>query len=167
MKLVIRKLRKDEKVKDLLEYINDLIREDVYISTNKIITYSEEKKWLRNNIKSMKKGDSVTLLAKIDGKIVGIASATKDTGRERENVGIGISIRKGYRGKGYGKKLLTEIIVKAKKKLKPKNIYLYVYAPNKVAISLYKKLGFKIVARLKSWGKYKGKYVDKMNMVLK
>jgi len=167
MKLVIRKLREDEKVKDLLEYINELVREDIYISTNRIMIYSEEKKWLKNTIKSMRKGDSVTLLAKIDGKIVGIASASRDAGRERENIGIGISIRKGYRGKGFGKKLLIETINKAKNKLKPKNIYLYVYTPNKVAISLYKKLGFRVVAKLKSWGKYKGKYVDKMIMVLK
>ena len=167
MKLVIRKLREDEKVKDLLEYINELVREDVYISTNKIMTYSEEKKWLKDTIKSIKRDDSITLLAKTDGKIVGIASASRDTGRERENAGIGISIRKGYRGKGFGKKLLSEIVVRAKKKLKPKNIYLYVYAPNKVAISLYKKLGFRVVAKLKYWGKHKGKYVDKMIMVLK
>jgi len=166
MKVVIRKLKKNEKVKDLLEYINELIKEDTYISMNKILTYSEEKKWLKERIKSMKKGDSITILAVVGDKIVGITDASRDIGRERENVGIGISVKKEYRGKGIGKKLLNEVISRAKRRLKPKNIYLEVYAPNKVAISLYKKLGFKTVAKLKSWGKYKNKYVDRIFMVL-
>lgn len=47
-------------------------------------------------------------------------------------------------GRGIGKKLLSEVISRAKKELKPKNIYLEVYTPN------YRKLGFKTVAKFKS-----------------
>ena len=166
MKLVIRKLKKNESVKELLEYINELVKEDTYINLNKIQTYKEEKKWLKDIIKSMKKGDIVVLVAEIEGKIIGIVEARKGKGREQGNVSIGISIRKNFRGKGFGKKLLNQIIVTAKKKFKPKNIYLEVLAPNKVAISLYRKLGFKKIARLKSWSKYRNKYVDKILMVL-
>jgi putative acetyltransferase len=167
MKLVIRRLKKSEKIRELLEFINELVKEDAYIRLNKKLTYKEEKKWLEDNIKSMKKGDSIILVAELEGKIIGTADASRGKGRERGNVGIGISIRKEYRGKGFGKKLLKEIIFRAKKELKPKNIYLEVYVPNKVAISLYKQLGFRKVARLKSWGKYKNKYVDTLLMVLR
>jgi len=166
MKLVIRKLKRNEKVKDLLEYINELVEEDTYIRMNKTLTYSEEKEWLKERIRSIKKGNSITIVAELDGKIIGIASAIRGIGRERENVEIAISVKKEYRGKGFGKNLLNEIIVRGKRKLKPKNIYLEVYAPNKIATSLYKKLGFKTVAKLKSWGKYKNKYIDRILMVL-
>ncbi|MFX0069297.1 MAG: GNAT family N-acetyltransferase [Candidatus Hodarchaeota archaeon] len=166
MKLVIRKLKKNESVEELLEFINELIREDTYINTNEIITYEEEKKWLQDTIKEMEKGDSVVLVAEIEGKIVGTAYAFKGRGRKRENVEVGIAIGKNFRGKGFGKKLLNEIITTAKKKLEPKNIYLEVLAPNRVAISLYRKLGFKQAARLKSWSKYRNEYVDNIIMVL-
>lgn len=166
MKLVIRKLKENESVKELLEYFNELINEDTYINTNETKTYEEEEKWLQDSIKSREKGDITVLVAEIEGKIVGLAGAFKGKGRQRENVEIGISMGKDFRGKGFGKKLLNEIIVAAKEKLKPKNIYLEVLAPNKVAISLYKKLGFKQVARLKSWSKYRNKYVDNIIMVL-
>ncbi|MFX1487410.1 MAG: GNAT family N-acetyltransferase [Promethearchaeota archaeon] len=166
MKLVIRKMKQNESVEELLEFVNELIREDTYINTNEIITYEEEKEWLQDIIKSMKKGDVAALVAEIGGKIVGTAYAFKGRGRKRENVELGIAIGKNFRGKGFGKKLLNEIIDAAKRKLEPRNIYLEVLAPNKVAISLYRKSGFKEIARLKSWSKYGDEYVDNIIMVL-
>lgn len=166
MKLKIRKMKKNESVEELLEFINELVKEDTYLNINEIITYEEEKKYLQDTLKSMKKGDSVELVAEIEGKIVGRAGAKKGRGRQRENVAVGIVIKKNFRGKGFGKKLFKEIIVAAKEKLNPKNIYLEVLAPNEVAISLYEKLGFKEIARLKSWSKYRDEYVDNIIMVL-
>ncbi|MFX0097844.1 MAG: GNAT family N-acetyltransferase [Candidatus Hodarchaeota archaeon] len=166
MKLVIRRLEQNESVEELLEFINELVKEDTYINVNEIITYEEEEKYLQDTLRSMEKGDSVELVAEIEGKIVGRAGAHKGKGRQRENVAIGIVIKKNFRGKGFGKILLNEVIVAAKKKLKPKNIYLEVLAPNRVAISLYEKLGFEEIARLKSWSKYRDEYVDNIIMVL-
>lgn len=49
---------------------------------------------------------------------------------------------KEYWGKGLGKKIMSEVLQKAKFELKLSNIYLKVSVQNKVAISLYKKLNF-------------------------
>lgn len=54
-----------------------------------------------------------------------------------------IIIFKEYRGKGYGKKTM-KLLEKKVKELNCKKIQLHVFGHNKVAISLYKKLNFKI-----------------------
>jgi ribosomal protein S18 acetylase RimI-like enzyme len=54
-----------------------------------------------------------------------------------------VHIRKNYRGKGYGKFLMAKVLEKAKAKGLPK-VVLTCRKNNKTAISLYKKLGFKI-----------------------
>ena len=80
--------------------------------------------------------------------------------------------------RGYHSKSITEeglgyledieIIKLAKKDLKPKPkiIRLGVFPTNKPAISLYKKLGFKKVARVPRQFQYKGKLVDEIIMLL-
>ena len=97
MKLKIRKMKKNESVEELLEFINELVKEDTYLNINEMITYEEEKKYLQDTLKSMKKGDSVELVAEIEGKIVGRAGAKKGRGRQRENVAVGIVIKKNFR----------------------------------------------------------------------
>ncbi|PIV12707.1 MAG: GNAT family N-acetyltransferase, partial [Candidatus Nealsonbacteria bacterium CG03_land_8_20_14_0_80_36_12] len=51
--------------------------------------------------------------------------------------------------------------------LKPKIIRLSVFPTNKAAIGLYKKLGFKKVAKISKQIQYKGKLVDEIIMLLK
>ena len=57
-----------------------------------------------------------------------------------------IYIEKEFRNNGIG----TDIIMKAVKKSNNKNIYLWVYKENIKAVSLYKKLGFKIIDETES-----------------
>lgn len=54
------------------------------------------------------------------------------------------------RGKGYGKKIMEEILGL----LRPKNIpvYLYVNPSNKVAINLYEKVGFRLDKKNAAFG---------------
>ena len=48
-----------------------------------------------------------------------------------------VNIFENFRGKGYGKKMMFEILENFKK-----DFYLYVRTDNKIAINLYEKLGF-------------------------
>lgn len=61
--------------------------------------------------------------------------------KEDDTVWLGIAISEVAKGKGYGKKMIEELISTAEK-LKVKKINLSVDSNNDVAIRLYKKYGF-------------------------
>lgn len=163
----IRSLGAKMPVRTILDYINELIREDAYLLEDMEFTYNQEKEWKKTALKNIRKGNHLHLCAFSGKKMVGGATATRDRGRARGNVLLGIAIAKGFRGAGLGKFLLREMIERAKKKFKPKNIYLSVFAPNRAAMGLYKKLGFRQIGRFPEWVRYKKKHVDVFWMLLK
>jgi ribosomal protein S18 acetylase RimI-like enzyme len=169
-KITIRKLSKGDlkKAKEFLDYINSLIAENTKILMNKKTTLKEEKEYLISTINSIKNKTSVHLVAECNNKIAGITSIKSDRWR-RNHVGIfSIAINKDFRGIGLGRYLMSEIIKLARKELdpKPRIIRLEVYANNKPAIGLYKKMGFKIVGRIPKQVQYNGKLVDEFAMLL-
>jgi ribosomal protein S18 acetylase RimI-like enzyme len=108
-------------------------------------------------------------LAECDDKVIGTTGIDLHRGREAHVGEFGITIKNGYRGIGLGKHLMKEIIKLAKKELKPKPkiIRLSVFPTNKAAIGLYKKLGFKKVAKIPKQIQYKEKLVDEIIILLK
>jgi len=167
--IIIRKLSNGDlrNVKRFQDLINSLIEEKAQISLNKKLSLKEEKEWLKRQLGQIKNQKTVFLLAECDNKVIGTTGIDLRRGRQ-EHVGeFGISIRNGYRGIGLGKYLMKEIIKLAKKELKPKIIRLSVFPTNKAAIGLYKKLGFKKVAKIPKQIQYKGKLLDEIIMLLK
>lgn len=168
-KIKIRRLcRKDTKrVKEFQEYINSLIEEGVKILLNKKLTFKEEKRWLEDTFKQVKKHRKVSIVAEHSNRIIGNTGIDLDRGRKSHIGNFGISIRKGYRGIDIGKFLMEEIIKLAKKELKPKPkiIRLSVYSNNKPAINLYKKYGFKKVAVIPKQIQYKEKLINEVIML--
>ena len=79
----------------------------------------------------------------IDDKIIGIVCI-----KDLENAKLldEIYLEKEFRNNGIG----TDIIMKVVKKSNNKNIYLWVYKENIKAVSLYKRLGFKIIDEAES-----------------
>ncbi|MCK4429215.1 MAG: GNAT family N-acetyltransferase, partial [Candidatus Aenigmarchaeota archaeon] len=61
--------------------------------------------------------------------------------------------------------LMQELIKEAKKNLKIEIIELEVFAENKVALTLYKKVGFKKIGIVRKGYKKKRKYFDRVLMV--
>lgn len=159
-------LSRKDKVTELQSFINKLITEKTYILMDKKTTIKEEKKWKKEQLEAFKKKQGYLLVARVDGKIAGTSGAMRGRFKERDNVCLGIGLAKEYRRIGLGKALLGLNITLAKKRLKPKNIYLNVLAPNKPAQGLYKKLGFKQIAVFPKWIKHKGEYVDYLFMRL-
>lgn len=89
--------------------------------------------------------------------------------REKHMAEFGILIDEKFRGRGLGKLMMHETIKYAKKKGGLKFIVLHVYEPNKRAIALYRKMGFKQAAHLKDWlldsnGKMMGEYIMRLNL---
>lgn len=169
-KITIRKLaRKDLKAaKKFQNYINSLIKEEAKILMKNKKTEREEKEWLEERLENVKKHKSVCLLAEENNQLVGLTSVK--SGREREShvAEFGISVRWGYRGMGLGSYLMKEVIKLAKRELvpKPKIIKLGVFANNEPAINLYKKMGFKRVAKIPDQIEYEGKLIDAIIMLL-
>ncbi len=167
--ITIRKLsRKDLKnAKKFQDFINFLIGEEVQIMLNKKLSLAEEKKWLKEQLQRIKNQKTVFLVAKSDNKVVGTTGIDLSIGRQEHVGNFGITIRSGYRGIGLGKYLMKEILKLTKKELKPKPkiIRLSVFPANKPAIRLYKKFGFKEVARIPKQLRYKGKLVDEIVMI--
>lgn len=167
-KIIIRKLSKGDlrNVKKFQGFINSLIKKEAQISWNKKFSLREERKWLEEQFKKIKREKTVFLVAECDNKVIGTAGIDLCRGRQAQVGEFGITIRSGYRGIGLGKYLMKEIIKLAKKELRPKIIRLSVFPTNKPAIALYKKFGFKKVAKIPKQIQYKGKLLDEIIMIL-
>lgn len=151
----------------LLDHINSLIAEDTFLLLDKKLTLKHEEAWKKGMLKGVRNGNNLYFIAMYKRCIVGTCGAKRDMGKESNNVIIGIAVTKDFRIAGLGEFLIRKTITEVKKKLKPRNIYLHVADPNKPAKALYKKVGFKEMARFPKWAKHKGKYVDVVWMLLK
>lgn len=151
-----------------LSYINDLIKEDIYLIAAKKITVTEEKAWLIGELKKIKAKKEILLVAESDGKIIGTSVISLLKGKQSHLGLFGISLSKDYRGTGIGYFMADKIIGLAKNDLKPapKIIYLGVFDDNRTARELYKKIGFKEVARVPDQFLHKGKLMDEIIMQL-
>lgn len=168
-KIEIRKLSNKDlrNIKKFQDFINSLIGEDIQISRNKKVSLKGEREWLAGMLKKIKKRISVLLVAEDNKLIVGTTEIALGRGRQSHIGLFGITIRNGYRGIGLGKYLMGEIIKLAKNELKPKPkiLRLSVFPTNKPALTLYKKYGFKRVARIPKQLEYKGRLADEIVMI--
>lgn len=130
-------------------------------------TTLDNMKWFQEFMKSYEEGNAVGALALDGDEVVGFCEVTRN--RPRSNVAhrgaLGISVRKGYRGKGIGKRLLGETIKRCRGKFEI--LELDVFTVNKAALHIYEKFGFKTIGVLPRAVKRKGKYYDEAFMYLK
>lgn len=168
MEIKIRPINKKDlsRAEEFTKFINSFVDEDAMIAMDKKISLKEEKEFLLNALKGFKKKNFVYMIAECDGKIAGSSRIVLGRGRGRHVGVFGITIRKDYRGIGLGTKLMTEMIKFSKAYLKDlKIIELRVFEGNKVAMGLYKKMGFKKIAKLPKYRRLKGKFIDEYIMI--
>lgn len=161
--IIVRKPKMND-VSKLLSFINSFVEEDAMINVNKKFTLAKERKWLRDALKEIKNNEAHQLIAEYNGKIIGSVEINRRKFRQSHVASYGISVRKDYRKIGLGTALSKRIIDIAKRDPKIKVLYLDVFANNKDAIRLYKRLGFRKVAQLSKRIFYKGKYIDQVTM---
>lgn len=112
--------------------------------------------------------DGLLLVAKVDGKIVGMTDFKVGSKRRIAHHGmIGLSFVPEYTGKGIGPLMMGELIQWAKQNPRVETLRLQVHAANTAAISLYEKLGFKIEGReIRGIKLENGQYDDVLTMAL-
>ena len=154
---------KKEDIPEVVEVLNDVIKESRYLLMNDQITDMErELQWFEQR---MKEG-MLYLTARVDGKLVGGASIHPKTEKHTHIASYGIFIGKKYRNQGLGA-LLTREFVEIAKKQGLEILQLAVYANNERAFHVYKKCGFKEAGRLTNGVKFPdGTYTDEIIMEL-
>jgi ribosomal protein S18 acetylase RimI-like enzyme len=165
--LEIRPPGRADPVRAYLDFIGELVDEDTFILVDRKPTMKEEEAWVDGKLRGIRAGREVALAAWDGTTLAGICEAKRDLWKERGNVGMGLAVRRAYRGRGLGEKLLRETIRLAKKRFRPRNIYLRVFSDNKIAKSLYRKAGFRELAHFPSWTLHRGKYLGHDYMLLK
>ncbi len=152
---------------ELLTYANALSAEDTFVQlSGEQISLEEEQKFISDRLESVKKGQSVALVAMIGAKLVG--SGAIDRGMKRkQHIGlVHLSVAKAFRGTGVGEKLLRALIDEGKKSLGIRLVTLTCFAINTAAIALYTKVGFLKAGEIPGAYAYKGSYEPEVTMYL-
>ncbi|MBD3210833.1 GNAT family N-acetyltransferase [Candidatus Micrarchaeota archaeon] len=147
---------------ELLEFINSLVEEDACILYDKKFTLEQEEKWKAGRLEEFKEKQGYMLVARVDGRLAANSGCTRGRFREDENVCLGIAVAAPYRGLGLGEALLRLNIETSGEFFgkPPRNTYLSVFATNRPAYALYKKIGFGEFAVFPKWIRHRGEYVD-------
>lgn len=168
-KIIIRTLSEKDvsKARDFKDLINSLVEEKAPILIKKKKSLKEKREWLETKLKEIRKKKTVFLVTWHNKKIV--AQAEIYLWKEhKEHIGIlSLAVRKGYRRMGLGTYLTKKIIKLAKTRLepRPKIIRLSLFQTNKIAMKLYKELGFRQVARVPGQYQFKGNLIDELIMI--
>lgn len=162
--VVIRGIDKND-LKMLMEFINPIISEDTFIirMPGDEVKLAEEKVFLKEQIKKLKKKESVYLIAVYNNRIVGSTNLSRGISRAKHTGDIGIAISLDFREEGLGRKLLELLFIEATK-IGLKQLSLTCLANNTGAIHVYEKLGFTKVGLLPKAYEFKGEYVDSVLM---
>lgn len=152
----------------LLTFINGLIQEDTYIyrETDKPVTLEEERLWLQSTMQNMANNNQHYFVAKVDGRIVGVANVTRGWMREKEQGTIRLSVSKDYREQGIGTELLR-LSIDVAKKMDLRVLKGWLFADDSAALYISKKLGFVEVGRIPQSIRLKDGYTDEILMYRK
>jgi len=154
---------KEKDLPEVVEALNSVIREDVYLLFNEEITdMEEERRWYYNHMKA----GMTYLVARVDGKVVGGASIEPKPAKMSHVVVYGIFIMNEYRGLGIGTEL-TKAMIETAKKRGFEIMQLSVYASNPRAKRVYEKCGFREIGTIKDGVRMRdGTYTDEIFMTL-
>ncbi len=148
---------------DMLELVNSLIEERAEVNLCEPYSREEEAEWLAGLLASIEKGDRISVVAEVEGHVIGHVEVRIGRCYESHTEVLGIAVKRGYRDLGIG----TELMRMAEELARERGLLLItlaVFATNSRAIHVYKKLGYRIIGRVPK-GIYKdGVYVDKLLM---
>ena len=123
---------------DMHEYVNELSREDTFLSVlGKTYSLEEEKNFLQMTLANIKKGLTRHYAVFVNNKYAGNCEIERGKEYRQQHIGaLGISLRKKYRGEGIGKNLFQMLIAEGKD-MKLRLLKLSCFENNPVALDLY------------------------------
>lgn len=153
----------EDDLPEVIEVLNSVIREEKFLRMGEeIFSLEFERQWFEES----KKTGMYSLIARVDGKVIGGAGLTLFTGKKAHVAEFGVYVLKGYRNRGLGTIFLNELIEVAKKS-SLEVIQLSVYSTNKRAEHVYRKCNFKKCGKSTRDIKFKdGTYADTIMMEL-
>lgn len=152
---------------DMHEYINELSREDTFLSVlGKTYSLEEEKDFLRMTLANIRKGLTRHYAVFVNNEYAGNCEVERPKEYRQQHIGIlGISLRKTYRGEGIGRELL-QMLIEEGKNMGLRLLKLSCFENNPIALDLYERFGFKRVGVIPGAIAYKGGYVGDVIMYL-
>lgn len=158
--LVLRNAEEDDG-EMLIEYLRTACGETRFLLKEPeeiTMTIEEERQFIAGRNASE---NSIMLMGFLDGEYVGNCSFTgSGLSRYRHRADMGIALYQKYTGMGIGR-VMIERLFEIAREAGIEQLELEVVADNERAVSLYKKLGFKIFGTLPNHMKYKdGTYAD-------
>ena len=103
---------------------------------------------------------SLSLVALVDGQIVGNAGLERFTGRRMHAGGIGMGVHDAWVGRGIGATLLAAVLETADNWLNLLRLELSAYTDNAPALALYRRFGFVVEGTYRDYAFRDGRYVD-------
>lgn len=147
----------------VIAHVNTIGAETIYIMTERLLKTPREERLVFRQAD----GESgLYLVAVIDGEIVGSANIVRGRqSKNRHTAGLGIALRRDECGVGLGLAMMKAMIAWARS-VGIRNLTLGVFATNKAAIALYRKLGFTQEGRLRGQVVLNGTPADEILMAL-
>lgn len=135
--------------KQLMKFYNKVIKETDFLSRIKLVTISEETKWLKEMMEGMKNNNAILLIVVADGRIRGTTTIIRNREHAMHHVGLfGIAILQEFTGMGIGSKLTQKILNLAKTYMKLEIVKSNCFSENKASLKLHKKFGFKVIGKI-------------------
>ena len=143
-------LAKNKDLNGINDIYNYYISNTAYTFDINQITIEEKKEWFHQFKNSE---TSICLVGYENDDLVGFVCSTKFREKEAYNQSLETSvyISEKFKGKGFGKKLMFELITRLKS-TNIKNLYALITYPNETSIKLHKTLNFKKVGTLNNVG---------------
>ena len=158
-----------EDLEDCVVFINDLVGEkdtepNLGIMADRKQTREEEAEWLANQLTGIEKGNIVSVVAEVRGRLVGNSSVTKGSYEDTRHHGyLGIAISKKHRDRGIGLEMMRTL-VRESRRAGLKTVQLEVFANNPRAIHVYERTGFKESGRIPKKMLRSSKFIDSIVM---
>lgn len=155
--VTIRRMAPEDQDK-ILAFAGKLPEEDLLFLRTDITDHQVVKQWAEN----LKQGNTVTLLAELNGEIAAYASVHLEQARWTRRVGeIRVIGGNRFRGRGLGKRLTAEIFELAKS-LGLKKLTAMMTPDQVAARAAFERLGFRVEAVLADWVEDRGGRVRDM-----
>ncbi len=150
---------------DFLDFINSLVDEQADLLLEERLTLENEADWLRNLLAEIEKGIVISVIAEIDGSIIGNSGVRRGIERTSHVGLLYIAVKNGYRNAGIGTEMM-QILIEESRRIGLELLHLTVFDSNQQAKYLYEKIGFREVGRWPKVVREGNGYVDEICMAL-